>query len=193
MRKIKTLFLRDPANPKHVLPEVNPACAWVLAGEGTATRKWDGTCVLVRCGAMFARREVKPGKQAPPDFELCETDPVTGMSVGWVPVTEAPEWARHWEAYRNTPGEGDVTLSVSDGTYELCGPKVNGNPEGFVEHVLIRHGAERFDALWDDPPPRDFVGLHHWLLDHDCEGIVWWREPGNPDAGLAKLKRRDFA
>jgi len=27
-----------------------------------------------------------------------------------------------------------------DGTYELVGPKVQGNPEKFDKHTLIRHG-----------------------------------------------------
>lgn len=32
MRKIPTLFLRDPDDRRYVLPEVTPDCAWVLAG-----------------------------------------------------------------------------------------------------------------------------------------------------------------
>lgn len=181
MRKIKTLFRRDPDDPKHVLPVVTPGCEWVSAGEGTATRKWDGTCVLVRGGAMFARREVKPGKEAPLEFELCETDPATGKSVGWVPVTDASEYARHWEAWLNGGAR-------PDGTYELIGPKVNGNPEAFQTHALVPHGNVELTGV-----PLDFDGLARYLLDHPGrEGIVWWRELGNPDAGLAKLKRRDF-
>ena len=47
MEKIPTVFVRDDAtNRKHVRDEVHPACGWVLAGEGVATRKFDGTCVL---------------------------------------------------------------------------------------------------------------------------------------------------
>ena len=47
MHKIPTLFRRDPDDRKRVLPEANPACQWVLDGEGTPTRKYDGTCVLL--------------------------------------------------------------------------------------------------------------------------------------------------
>ena len=45
---------------------------------------------------------------------------------------------------------------------------MQGNPEGFVEHVLIRHGCDRLlDA------PRDFAGLKEYLSEHDIEGVVW--------------------
>jgi hypothetical protein len=33
MRKIPTLFLRDPQDMAHVTRVVNPACEWVIAGE----------------------------------------------------------------------------------------------------------------------------------------------------------------
>jgi hypothetical protein len=46
MNKIPTVFRRDPDDRKRVLPEANPDCQWVLDGEGTPTRKYDGTCVL---------------------------------------------------------------------------------------------------------------------------------------------------
>lgn len=74
---------------------------------------------------------------------------------------------------------------VPAGTYELCGPKVNGNPEGTNAHVLVRHvDAERLTS-----PPRDYDGLAVWLADSDFEGIVWH----HPDGRMVKLKRRDFA
>jgi hypothetical protein len=74
MRKIPTLFRRDPDDLKHVLPEVNPGCEWVLAGEGVATRKFDGTCVRFDGKSWWARREVKPGKVPPAAFAPVETD-----------------------------------------------------------------------------------------------------------------------
>ena len=46
----------------HVLPEITPGCEWVIAGEGVATRKYDGTCVMYDGDEWWARREVKPGK-----------------------------------------------------------------------------------------------------------------------------------
>ena len=134
MQKIPTLFLRDPDNRARVLPEVNPECQWVLDGEGTPTRKWDGTCVLRDDeGSWWARREVKPGKTPPPDFQAVHNDPVTGRTVGWEPIEQSPFHAFHAEA---------MTGTERAGTYELCGPKINRNQDSFAGHVLMPHGWE---------------------------------------------------
>jgi hypothetical protein len=177
VEKIPTLFRRDPADMKRVLPEVNPACAWVLDGEGEPTRKYDGTCVMLDDdGRWWARREVKPGKRHPGNYVPVTTDPATGKTMGWEPIEQSAFAKFHAEALR--PG-------LEAGTYELIGPKLNGNPEGSERHDLVRHAtAERFEA------PRDHDGLRAWLLAHpEYEGIVWH----HPDGRMAKLKRRDFA
>lgn len=176
MRKIPPLFLRDPGNRKLTTREVNPECAWVLAGEGRPTRKYDGTCVLLdEDGVWWARREVRPGRQAPPGYRPVVTDPVTGKMFGWEPIAQSAYGRFHEEA------EKEDRLP---GTYELIGPKVNGNPERTEKHELVRHeDAETLDV------PRDYDGLRAWLLAHpQYEGIVWH----HPDGRRAKLKNRDF-
>lgn len=178
MRKIPTLFKRDPENMKRVLREVTPECKWVLDGEGKATRKFDGTCVLVRDGAIYKRREVKPGKTPPADFEQVDHDEVTGKTVGWVPVGDGPEDRIHRETFAG------VASFIADGTYELIGPKINGNPERMDSHMFIPHGGIPLPDV-----PHDFDGLRDWLLACDYEGIVWH----HPDGRMAKLKKRDFA
>lgn len=177
MKKIPTLFLRDPDDRAHVLSTVNPAAAWVLNGEGIATRKHDGTSVLIRDGAVFRRYELKPDKTPPPGFEPADrVDPNTGKQPGWVPVGEEPESKWHRQAIARQD-------NWDDGTYELIGPKIQGNPEGRERHVLVRHGSVPIPAA-----PRDFAGLQDFLLAHSYEGIVWH----HPDGRMAKLKRRDF-
>lgn len=178
MKKIPTLFVRDPEDRKHVLNEVTPGCEWVLADEGTATRKYDGTCCLVYCGDLWKRHEVKPGKMAPAGFEAISTDENTGKTVGWVPVGDGPEDQWHREAFAHS-------AYWPDGTYELLGPKVQGNPEGVEVHVLQPH--DRAEAFLD--LPLHFGGLRDWLLAREYEGIVWH----HPDGRMAKLKKRDFA
>ncbi len=196
MRKIPTLFVRDPNDRKHVLPEVTPGCEWVLAGEGTATRKYDGTCCLVRDGRLLRRMELpltkeyrakrKAGYAGPtwehqlpePEWEPAQPtfDAGSGSWPGWLPVGDGPEDRWHREAVGSV-----IPL---DGTYELVGPKVQGNSEGYDAHVLIAHEcAEEVDA------PRDFAGLAAWLRATTYEGIVWH----HPDGRMAKLKRRDFS
>lgn len=154
--------------------EIVPGAEWVPAGEGVATRKYDGTCCMVRDGKLWKRYEVKKRKTPPPNFEAAtEPDPNTGKQQGWVPVGDGPEDKWHREAFSGQ----------EDGTYELCGPKVQGNPEGFNSHVLIPHGK---DILED--APRTFDEIHAYLEKRTIEGIVWH----HPDGRMVKIKKRDF-
>ena len=87
MRKIISLFQRDYDGDRLVRDEVVPGAEWVIAGEGTATRKFDGTCCLVRDGRLFKRYDAKQGKTPPAGFEPAQDpDEVTGHWPGWMPV-----------------------------------------------------------------------------------------------------------
>jgi hypothetical protein len=186
MRKIPTLFQRDPADMKRVLPDVHPDCQWVIDGEGVATRKYDGTCTLLNeDGTWWARREVKPGKPHPDGFVPVNYDENTGKTVGWEPIGQSAFAKYHAQALASHAAHFGPE-ELEPGTYELIGVKVNGNPEGIdpeFGHQLMSHAhAEVLDA------PRDFDGLRKYLADFDGEGIVWH----HPDGRMAKLKRRDF-
>lgn len=185
MNKIPTLFRRDSENRRHLLPEITPGCEWVLAGEGIATRKYDGTCCMRDENEVWwARREVKPGKQAPEEFQAVETDETTGKTVGWEPIEQSPFVKFHTQAIN----EGDF---FPTGTYELCGPKVQGNPERFEVHTLIRHeDAEKLSYNFtQNIPEKIFIELKELLNSKfPFEGIVWH----HPDGRMAKIKRRDF-
>ncbi len=178
MKKIPTLFVRDwEGDRRYVLDQVTPGCEWVVKGEGVPTRKYDGTCMMYAEDGWWARREVKPGKAAPEVFREVERDPETGKTVGWADANESGFFRYLAEAL-----EGQSSLPY--GTYELCGPKVNGNPENLGRHTLIAHAAAEVPA----DVPRDFAGLAAWLHAHSYEGIVWH----HPDGRMAKIKRRDF-
>ena len=151
----------------------------MLAGEGVATRKIDGTSCLVRDGKLFKRRELRKGETAPADFEIADHDEETGKTVGWVPVWDGPEDQYHRAAWTGCD-------NWRDGTYELIGPKVQGNPEHQQFHLLIRHGGGPAGPL--DDVPRTFDGLREWMASQDIEGVVWH----HPDGRMAKLKLRDF-
>jgi hypothetical protein len=178
MQKIISLFQRNYDGDKLVRDEVVPGAQWVLAGEGVATRKWDGTCCLVRDGKLFKRFEVKLGATPPANFEAAnDVDEQTGKQQGWVPVGDGPEDRWHREAF--------AVGGLSDGTYELCGPKVQGNPEGLSEHQLIRHGERALDGL---AGAITFDRVRDYLAVNSIEGIVWH----HPDGRLVKIKGRDF-
>jgi hypothetical protein len=184
MKKISTLFVRDPEDRRHVLPEVTPGCEWVLAGEGRPTRKWDGTCVMLdEDDVWWARREVKPGKKAPDDYVPISFDEATGKTVGWEPIEQSSFVKWHEDALKSAG-------LMQPGTYELAGPKVNGNPEMFSGHNLIGHGwAPQSEQVEFESAPRDYDGLRAWLLTRPYEGIVWH----HPDGRMVKLKKKDFA
>lgn len=176
MKKIPTIFVRDwEGDRSRVLPGVNPGCEWVSAGEGMPTRKFDGTACLMRQGKLFKRRELRAYAEAPVEFETIEVDPETKKTVGWVPVGDGPEDQYHREAFAADP-------FLPDGTYELIGPKIQGNPERSTVHRLIRHGSIILTA------PRDFEGLREFFSHVDCEGVVFH----HPDGRMAKIKGRDF-
>jgi hypothetical protein len=183
VKKIPTMFVRDwDGDRRYVLPEVTEGCQWVIAGEGTPTRKYDGTCVMFDGDRWWARREVKPGKAAPAYFVEVEHDDETAKTVGWEPVEQSGFAKLHAQAVAETQRDAAAWLP---GTYELCGPKVNGNPEGYRTHRLVRHAeAERLDDA-----PRDFDALAAWLHSRPYEGVVWHHDD---DDRMAKIKKRDF-
>jgi len=179
VRKIPTLFVRDPDDMSRVLPEYHPACGWVRDGEGVATRKYDGTCVMLDPdGIWWARREVKPGKRAPQGYVAVEVDLATGKTMGWESIEQS--------AFAKFLPEAIATTHMdwAPGTYELLGPKINGNPEIHKHHVLQSHAKAQ---LLPDAP-RTFEGLALYLDVLPYEGIVWH----HPDGRKAKIKRRDF-
>lgn len=180
MKKVPTIFERDwDGDRSRVVDVPHPDCVWVFAGEGTATRKLDGTCCMVSSNTLYKRREVKRGKPEPASFQHVSTDEKTGKRVGWVPVTDGSEdrWYREaWTGADNWP----------DGTYELIGPKVQGNPEYSEFHLLIKHGGGPAGPI--DNVPRTFEGLREWMAGKDIEGIVFH----HPDGRMGKIKLRDF-
>lgn len=186
MKKIPSLFVRDfTTQGAKATNVVTPGCEWVMAGEGVATQKLDGTCCLVNDGELWKRYDAKHGKEPPKMFWPAqnEPDPITGHWPGWLPVVAGSKEDRwHIEAWDNAaPNQGEYGLG--DGTYELCGPKINGNPERLAAHQLLRHGdSGLLEGL------RNFDALREYLASHDIEGIVWHHEDGR----MVKVKASDF-
>jgi hypothetical protein len=181
MRKIPTLFKRDFSKNGEIYDEYSPGTEWVVKGEGVATRKYDGTSVLIRSGKMYKRCELKQGHTAPTDFEVADHDEVTGKTVGWVQVGWGSEDKWHREAVE---GGNPDKVDLPDGTYELVGPKVQGNPEQVEKHELWPHSeAERLaiDSV-------TFDALKMTLESLDIEGIVWH----HPDGRMVKIKKKDY-
>jgi len=207
MKKIISLFKRDYDGTHHVYDEIVPGAEWVQRGEGVATLKIDGTCCLVRDGKLFrrydrkltrsARKRKKSNadfvpllehfKPAPDAWEAAEPEPNkhTGHWPGWLPVGDGPEDKWHWEGFEFlcAAWDGADCFSEADGTYELIGPKVQGNPYKLDEHRLSRHGGVHIPSA-----PRGFAQLGMYFVINEIEGIVWH----HPDGRMVKIKRKDF-
>ncbi len=193
MKKIPTIFLRDwNGDHSRVLDKPNPECAWVFAGEGIATRKLDGSSCMVRGNTLYKRLEVRLGHKNPPEcFEQASYDEETKKLIGWVPVGDGPEDRWHREGFEflkqarlSWVPDIDPNSGVPDGTYELVGPKIQGNPERYPTHTLVAHsGTEKYPDA-----PRTFKELWCWMDGKDIEGLVWH----HPDGRMGKLKLRDM-
>ena len=159
-------------------------------------------------------------KKSIPDNAIPCQDPdlTSGHWPHWVPCNrDNPSDKYHWEAfdqymeqfYPKTRLSVDQSLLLEDswaknkthdGTYELCGPKVQGNPEGFEEHTLVHHGSEEMligsakfmeyiGMTWQDVPVEDqFESLRLVLLCINVEGIVFH----HPDGRMCKIRKKDF-
>ena len=181
MKKIISLFQRNYEGDRLVRNEIVPGAEWVIAGEGIATRKYDGTCCLIRSGKFYKRYEVKPGGKAPVGFEPAnDVDEATGKQQGWMPVGDGPEDKWHREAFAG--GADSFDQPLTDGTYELLGPKVQGNVEKTSRHVLVPHGKTTLSDA-----PRDFDGIKIYLDAKDIEGIVWHHPDGRMEIGRAHV------
>lgn len=182
MKKIPTVFERDwTGDRSRVIDKVHEGCEWVLDGEGWATRKVDGTCCRITGGTLFKRREVKlrDGDTLPAEFETEDFDEETKKYFGWMPVGDGPDDCWHREAFGRQS-------EWPNGTYELIGPRIQGNPEKAPEHTLVKHGEGLAGVV--ENAPRTYAEMLGWLAGSGIEGLVFYHEDGR----RAKIKARDF-
>ena len=181
MKKISTLYKKDPNDLSRVINEIAPENKWVLHNEGVATRKFDGTATAIIDGELYKRYDIKHGKKVPLNAIPCqEPDEITGHWPHWIKCDRnnpADKW--HFEGF-------DCLSDKADGTYELCGEKLQGNPERLNGHVLIRHGIELLDVH-----DFSFDGLKSYLSNpaNDIEGIVFHHIF---DDRMCKIRKCDF-
>lgn len=190
MKKIPTLFVRDPADMRLVTREVTPGCEWVLAGEGVPTRKRDGANVCVYIGRLddsgaveityLKRRNVTREERA------------QGKEPSLIPVdfsSPADKWLV--EAFKAMNAADMMSWPQGANFCEALGEKIQGGVEGTsyrlypfdlrperLSEVLFLYGIDRptYDRICEA------------LKACPMEGIVWH----HPDGRRAKIKARDF-
>ena len=181
MKKIPTLFEREFENHRivRILPNISPDLAWVMAGEGVATIKWDGACCAVINGVFYKRYDAKtwesPFRPTPSSVRRTQTLSQVTCLVGCLVTDPSPSDKWFWDAY-------DRMDSVPDGTYEAIGPHFRANPYNLDADVLKPHGKDIVEL------DRSFEGIRTYLETHVIEGIVFWKD-GQP---RCKIKRKDF-
>lgn len=186
IKKMPALFVIDRA--AHIATtDINEPAAWIFTEPSRPTYKKDGTSITVADdGTFYARRAVKKGKKAPPGFIAAETDSYTGHTFGLEPI--------HQSNFAKVFDEAAKGQDLKPGTYELCGPKINGNPEGLDTHQLIPHGSETADDIPDmRTVPREqafemLKTLFAGYKERGIEGVVWW----GADGKRTKLRVNDF-
>jgi hypothetical protein len=187
MKKISTLYKKDPNDLGKVINEINPENQWVFEGEAIATRKFDGTSVAIINSILYKRYDVKKGRQVPEGAIPCqEADTITGHHPHWLKCDINKKEDRYFfEGLQQTLD--NMSLSVlPDGTYELIGEKVQNNPERITSHLLVKHGVEIIDLL-----SLDYEYLKKYLSNpnNDIEGIVFHHIS---DSRMCKLRKSDF-
>lgn len=178
MKKIKTLFKKDPTDLSRVTTELDPDNAWVFDDGVKATRKFDGAACSIIGGELYKRYDVKRGKQVPYGAIPCQDpDEITGHWPHWVQCEPSnPADKYFFEAFNSLSDK-------KDGTYEFCGPKSQGNPEKFDSNVLVPHGVQIIDL--------DEISYDHIaevLMEFPIEGIVFH----HPDGRMCKIRKTDF-
>ena len=180
MKKLSTLFKKEPNNLGRVINEVDPKNDWVIKdGMGIPTRKFDGTSCAIIYGELYKRFDLKKGRTLPPNAIPCQkADEITGHHPHWVKCKRDDNNSKwHFLAF-------DALENKEHGTYELCGEKIQGNPEKIEGHKLIKHGSERFftGAL-------SFESIREFLRANDIEGIVFHHRN---DDRMCKIRKSDF-
>lgn len=179
MIKLSTVFKKDPNDLGRVVNSINPENVWAITGEGIPTRKFDGTSCAIIEGRLYKRYDAKKGKEAPEGAIPCqEADINSGHHPHWILCSRNDNASKyHFEAF-------DLLENKEDGTYELCGEKIQGNPEKIEGHKLIKHGSEILYFM-----DFSFEGLKKYLHETDIEGIVFHHKE---DGRMCKIRKSDF-
>ena len=186
MKKLSTLFKKHPKDLGRVIDELNPENEWVFE-YGRPTRKFDGTSCAIIDGELYKRYDAKKNKKGvkktiPLGAIPCQqADEKSGHHPHWIKCSRDDNSNKyHFEAFDKL----ECKVEVLDGTYELCGNKIQGNPEKLNGHFLIRHGCEKL-SLEDD----SFEYIKQFLIDNNIEGIVFHHREDNR---MCKIRKTDF-
>ena len=180
MIKMKTVFevIYKNHKPVDIKTTFREGAEWIGEGKGTAYIKRDGTSCMIKDNVLYKRWDNKKGLELPKGAISCGVaDKITGHNPMWI-LVDAKKPGDHIHSSVNIEG-------LVDGTYELIGEKVQGNPEKIVGHKLVNHLSEPIAV------PRTFEGIKALLTgdNFNFEGVVFTKNDGSP---LFKIRVKDF-
>ena len=176
MKKMKTLFKQDD-NYK-VIDILRDENKFINKKDYTIYRKRDGTSTMIKDNELYKRYDanLKKGRKLPKEYIACQDTPTpNGSFPVWIKVIENDKY--HLEAFAKKD-------TWENGTYELCGEKVNGNKENIKGHVLIPHNSEEIKDL-----ELTFKGIREYFENNNIEGLVI---KDNKTGFMTKIRRIDY-
>ena len=171
MKKMKTLFEQDE-NYK-----VIPVLRKKIDNYSVSVKK-DGTSCMIKDNVLYKRYDAnrKKGRKLPNENIECQEKPNhNGSFPVWVKINENDKY--HIEAFLEK-------VFWENGTYELCGVKINGNKENIQGHKLLKHGDEQVYGI-----NLNFEEIKEYLTNNYIEGLIIKDES---DGELFKIRRKDF-
>jgi hypothetical protein len=202
MKKMKTVFVIDHNNEALATNHIRPENAWVFEEKNVvATIKFDGTAAFFENGQLYKRWNRKLNKQfirkakklkenfIPEDWMFkdipegsiaCENQPdkITMHYPYWIPVGNGNEDLMFREALKEASGNMENGVS-----YELIGPKIQGNPHDIDKHILVKHGGNVIKNM-----EMSYDGIYNWMRKNNAEGIVFHGKDGKK----SKIRRKDM-
>lgn len=187
-------------------PVIDPTAMWVQQNVSRLTKiDIDGRFVRILNGGFYFLYDWKPRTSAirakrhegedwhTIEFESSDCDPLPDSAFPCQLLEPVNGFNPYWYPAYHLHGYEYLTqaiLSVSnlrdsfDGTYELVGPKIQGNPYDLVAHYLIPYYVKQDIPL----PEINFDAIKAWFTLNYEEGITWHRADGS----IARVKRKDF-
>ena len=144
----------------------------------TISVKKDGTSCMILNNVLHKRYDanMKKGRKLPDKYIVCQDEPnYNGSFPVWVEINKNDKY--HIEAFSKKE-------KWENGTYELCGEKINGNKENIKGHKLLKHGDVQVFNL-----KLEYEEIRTYLENNNIEGLVIKDEE---TSYLYKIRRKDF-
>jgi len=184
MRWVLDLYIRP--GPYHRALSRNPDCDWVYNDNSNVKyyEQFDGDPGLVRNGRLYRRFNLISGFPIPVGWLHHSFNPAEIDGRGWLPVRDSKS---EFKSKHITPDTcymqafNNVNQDLEDGTYELIGRTIKGNPYNLKGHRLWNHKA----GLLELQLPKDLEEWKAYFTSSDPKmGVVM----KHTDGRLAKIK-----